>query len=264
MNATRAFIIHLERAASRRPTAERLRADLEIASEIVPAVDGASLTETELGAAYRRARFSPRYPFALGRAEIGAFLSHRAAWRRIVDEELDFGIVFEDDAAIDPRQFSALLAFLGGRRGEWDYVLTPAAGIEPRGAPILTGGGFSLLRPYAPPLRAIGQFVSRAAAERLLAVTEPFDRPVDTFLQMSWITGVPILTASPTPLRDVSLRTGGTTVQRRRMSPFDRLRHETLRPLYRARVLSLYRRETARSDWRPVVAPVPGEGRADG
>ncbi len=251
MNAVRAFIIHLERAAGRRPTVERLRADLPVASDILPAVDGAALSEAEVAPVYRRAVHEPGYPFALGRGEIGAFLSHREAWRGIVAQNLAFGIVFEDDAAIDPERFAALLGFLQARREQWDYVLTPA--IEPRGEPILAAEGFSLVRPHAPPLRAIGQFVSRAAAERLLAVTTSFDRPVDTFLQMAWITGVPILTATPTPLRDVSPDTGGTTVQRRRMPVMDRLKHEVLRPIYRAKVLKLYRQETGRPGWRPTI-----------
>jgi len=255
LNAARAFIIHLERAAGRRPTVERLRADLPVESEILSAVDGAAMSETEVAAAYARARFAPRYPFPLGRGEIGAFLSHREAWRRILAHDLAFGVVFEDDAAIDPQRFAALLAFLQDRQDRWDYVLSPAAGIEPRGEPILGAEGFSLIRPHAPPLRAIGQFVSRAAAERLLAVTLTFDRPVDTFLQMAWITGVPILTATPTPLRDVSRDTGGTTVQRRRMGALDRIKHEVMRPIYRARVLKLYRQETAKPDWRPTLSP---------
>jgi glycosyl transferase, family 25 len=254
LNAPKAFIIHLERAAGRRPAVDALRANLEITSEILAAVDGRLLSESEVTSAYGRAEFQPRYPFALGRAEIGAFLSHRAAWRRIVAEGLDFAVVFEDDAAIDPRRFSALLTFLTKRRGEWGYVLTPAAGIEPRGEAILSGDGLSLIRPHAPPLRAIGQLVSHTAAERLLAVTERFDRPVDTFLQMAWITGVPILSAVPTPLHDVSGETGGTTVQRRRIGAIERLRHEILRPVYRARVLSLYRRELAKPGWRPAIS----------
>lgn len=254
MNAPKAFIIHLEGAKGRRPAVDDLRANLEIVTEILAAVDGRRLSESEVTAAYGRAEFQPCYPFALGLTEIGAFLSHRTVWRKIVSERLDFAVIFEDDAAIDPRKFSALLAFLTARRDKWDYVLTPAAGIEPKGTAFLSGDGFSLILPDAPPLRAIGQFVSHAAAERLLDLTARFDRPVDTFLQMSWITRVPILSVAPTPLRDVSSETGGTTVQRKRMGAIERLTHEVLRPVYRARILSLYRRELAKPGWRSAIS----------
>jgi glycosyl transferase family 25 len=120
-------------------------------------------------------------------------------------------------------------------------VLLPAKPIR-SGAAVARRGALALLRPDAPPLRAIGQIVSRAAAERLLDRTLPFDRPVDTFLQMTWVTGQPLLVASPSPVSDVSLETGGTTVQRKSLGFAERLRHEALRPIYRAQVLSYYRR----------------------
>jgi GR25 family glycosyltransferase involved in LPS biosynthesis len=245
LSAPKAFIIHLERAAGRRASVEALREQLPIESEILPAVEGRLLAPEAVEAAYVRARFSPRYPFTLGLPEIGAFLSHRAAWRRIVAEGLDHALVFEDDAAINSALFASLLEFLTTERARWDYVLMPAAGLEPSGAIVARRGAFSLLRPHAPPLRAIGQVVSRSAAERLLALTAPFDRPVDTFLQMAWISGITLLVAAPTPIRDVSANTGGTTVQRRRKGLIRRLRHEAMRPIYRAQVLALYRRHLA-------------------
>jgi GR25 family glycosyltransferase involved in LPS biosynthesis len=121
----------------------------------------------------------------------------------------------------------------------------PAAGLEPAGEALATRGAFKLLRPPSPPLRAIGQAVSREAAERLLAVTEPFDRPIDTFLQMNWVTGVTLLAVTPTPIRDVSRETGGTTVQRKRLGLFARLHHEIMRPVYRAEVRKRYQRALA-------------------
>jgi hypothetical protein len=52
-----------------------------------------------------------------------------------------------------------------------------------------------------------------------------------------------VLVASPSPVRDVSLKTGGSTVQRKSMSLYERLRHEAMRPIYRAQVLARYRRD---------------------
>jgi GR25 family glycosyltransferase involved in LPS biosynthesis len=129
-------------------------------------------------------------------------------------------------------------------RAAWDYVLMPAAPVR-NGTAVVRRGALALVRPDAPPLRAIGQIVSRAAAQRLLDRTLPFDRPVDTFLQMTWVTGQPVLVASPSPVRDVSRETGGSTVQRKSMSFAERLRHEAMRPIYRAQVLARYRRHLA-------------------
>jgi glycosyl transferase, family 25 len=241
LSAPKAFILHLERAILRTANAQTLKDRLPLESEIIAAVDGARLSRSDVNQAYARRRFQPRYPFALTATEVGVFLSHRAAWRRIVDDRLDFAAIFEDDAQVDPAPFAALIEFVAAERSAWDYVLMPAAPIR-GGTAVARRGPLALLRPDAPPLRAIGQIVSRAAAERLLDRTLPFDRPVDTFLQMTWVTGQPVLVASPSPVRDVSLETGGTTVQRRSMGLVERLHHEAMRPIYRAQVLARYRR----------------------
>jgi GR25 family glycosyltransferase involved in LPS biosynthesis len=244
LSAPKAFVLHLERAISRAANVESLKGRLPMESEIVPAIDGARLSRQELDAAYARRRFRPRYPFALTATEVGVFLSHRAVWRRIVAEKLEFAAIFEDDAQIDAVSFAALIEFVAAERAAWDYVLMPAAPTG-GGRAVVRRGALALVRPDAPPLRAIGQIVSRAAAERLLERTLPFDRPVDTLLQMTWITGQPLLVASPSPVRDVSRETGGTTVQRRSMGFAERLHHEAMRPIYRAQVLARYRRSLA-------------------
>lgn len=244
LSAPKAYILHLERAVSRAANVKALKDRLPIECEIVAATDGATLSAREIEQAYARRRFRPRYPFALTATEVGVFLSHRAAWRRIVDEKLDFAIVFEDDAQVDPVLFTGLIDFVTAERAAWDYVLMPATPIR-GGMIIARRGGLALLRPDAPPLRAIGQIISRAAAERLLDRTLPFDRPVDTLLQMTWVTGQPVLVASPSPVRDVSRETGGTTVQRRSMGLAERIHHEAMRPIYRAQVLARYRRHLA-------------------
>jgi GR25 family glycosyltransferase involved in LPS biosynthesis len=248
LSGPKAFILHLERARAREATVRSLSSSLPIESEVLPAVDGAHLTPQEVDQAYARRRFRPIYPFPLTRTEVGVFLSHRAAWRRIVDEALDFAFIFEDDAEIDPAAFAALVEFVTPERQAWDYVLLPAQPIR-NGTEIASRGGFALLRPDAPPLRAIAQIVSLAAAKRLLERTAPFDRPIDTLMQMTWVTGQPVLVASPSPIRDVSRETGGSTVQRKSMGFLDRLHHEAMRPIYRAQVLARYRRYLKQAAW---------------
>jgi glycosyl transferase, family 25 len=246
LSGPKAFILHLDRAISRGPNVRSLIASMPIESEVIPAVDGARLTRQELDQVYERRRFRPRYPFELTTTEIGVFLSHRAAWRRIVDDALDFAFIFEDDAQIDANALAALLEFIIVERRTWDYVLLPAKPIR-NGTPVARRGGFALMRPDAPPLRAIAQVVSLAAAKRLLDRTLPFDRPIDTLMQMTWVTGQPVLVASPSPVRDVSRESGGSTVQRKSMGLAERLRHEAMRPIYRAQVLARYRRHLAQA-----------------
>jgi GR25 family glycosyltransferase involved in LPS biosynthesis len=225
----KAFILHLERATQRRAQVERLQASLPTPSEILPAVDGAGLSADEIARAYIRERYRPRYPFRLQPAEIGAFLSHRSAWRRIIDNGLDFALIFEDDAEIDPLAIRHAIQI--AETGSAEYICLPAdrstvSGAEPA----------ALKRPSTPPLRAIAQIVSRSAAERLLAVSAPFDRPVDSFVQMAWIAETSIATLSPSGVRDVCGVIGGSTISRKRKPLLDRLTHEVARPFYRCQI----------------------------
>jgi GR25 family glycosyltransferase involved in LPS biosynthesis len=236
MSDVKAFILHLDRAVQRQPQVERLRAALPCPSEIVAATDGARLTQQEVDAVYVRQLHRPRFSFALNRAEIGVFLSHRAAWRRIVAQNLDYALVFEDDAEIDREAFAAACAFARKTRAQWDYALAPAPQTRISGAVLAQANGVALIRPKTPPLRAIAQFVSRESALRLLAATERFDRPIDTFLQMSWVTGVELLAFQPSGVRDASGALGGSTIQRKSLGFGEKLRHEIARPIYRAQV----------------------------
>lgn len=236
MSEPTAFIIHLARSAQRLPQVEQLRAALPCPSEILPACDGSALTQAEVDGVYRRSLHAPFYPFALNRGEIGVFLSHRAAWRMIVERGLDHALVFEDDAALDPQTFAQTLRLAAQSRSIWSYALAPSEKTFVRGAVLTTSDGVALIRPDNPPLRAIAQFVSREAAQKLLAATENFDRPIDTFLQMSWVTGVELLAFQPSGVRDGSGGLGGSTIQPRKKPLGQRLARETLRPLYRAQV----------------------------
>jgi glycosyl transferase, family 25 len=231
----KAFILHLERSRQRQAQAEAITAAVPMPAEILAAVDGQKLSEADIAAVYLRQIHAPRFYLPLNRSEIGLFLSHRAAWRRILEEGLDYGVIFEDDADIDPVQFSRTCAFASASRSQWDYVVAQAMK-EPPASARSEGRRVTLHHPRSPPLRTLAQFVSNAAARRLLAVTERFDRPVDTFLQMSWVTGVELLTFKPSGVYEVSGALGGSTIQHASKSAQEKIWRELSRPIYRAQV----------------------------
>ncbi len=69
MNAE-AFIIHLQRAEGRRPQVEALKATLPLTVNVIDAVDGLKLSESDIDAVYRRIFHRPRYPFELRAADV--------------------------------------------------------------------------------------------------------------------------------------------------------------------------------------------------
>ena len=148
--------------------------------------------------------FQPKYPFELRTGEIGAFLSHRACWQAILDEGLDAGLILEDDVALDIESFNKALA-LSARAAVVDsYIRFPVIGREKHGRTIAVDGGMTLFEPRMVGLGAQAQLVGKNAARRLLDITVSYDRPIDSLLQLRWLTHVPMLAVMPNGVTEIS------------------------------------------------------------
>ncbi|NTG42192.1 glycosyltransferase family 25 protein [Rhizobium rhizogenes] len=238
----RGFIIHLDRARDRLPQVERLAAMLPVRSDIIQAVDASAFPDADIDLVYRRHLHTPRYPFEMSVGEIACFLSHRKAWAAIVEQGVDAGLVFEDDVEIDASFHAAFAAA--------QACLTPGAFIrfpfrmgKEHGECVLTHGQASVIQPGRVGLGMVAQLVSRDAAIRLLEATALFDRPVDTTVQMRWITGLSPLAVLPGGVHEISSQLGGSTIKSRKTA-FEKLSREILRPLYRAKIAIRSRRSS--------------------
>lgn len=232
----KAYVIHLERAASRRGQVEKIRESLPVLVEIVPAVDGAALSPEAFGARYRRELFHPRYPFELRAGEIGCFLSHRKCWELIVASGDDGAVIVEDDVRIDTGEFSRLLPIVVQQAGRDAYVRFPVKARRELGQVLYETGGFKVISPVTPGLGCQGQYVGREAARALLRATELFDRPVDSFLQLRFEHQVRIWTTQPMVMEEISAEIGNSLIQGQAKSILEKLRRDVVRPIYRKRV----------------------------
>lgn len=230
------IIIHLARATGRRAHVDWLRSEAPFPAEVLDATDGRELATWPV-----EPRFSPRYPFDLVPGEVGCFLSHRRAWQQILDNGLDYALVLEDDVHLAP-------GFAETVRVAADHI--DALGFiqfnpRPYGGPsqeVARTGDITLLRPQVVPLRLSAQLIHRKAAARLVELTETFDRPVDTLLQMTWQTGVPISMAQPAHTADRTAETGGSNISTRKRPLHQNIAREIKRAIYRARIAHLSRR----------------------
>ncbi len=241
----RTFVISLERAASRFENAKKMARELphrlHFPADVLPAVDGSQLTDLEIESVYRRRLYKPVYPFELRLGEIGCFLSHRNAWQQIVDLRLDAALILEDDVLIDSARFHDSIEFVRAHVPRDAYVQLPVKSIPQRAISIVSRGSHRIVMPAVTPLRTSGQWVTRRAAEKLLNATKQFDRPVDTTLQMHWITGVRLVTLDPSGIQDATTELGGSTigVGKKRSLTLDKLSREFNRAFYRARIARL-------------------------
>jgi GR25 family glycosyltransferase involved in LPS biosynthesis len=241
LGRVRAFIIHLERVKKRRQQVDTLLRQLPMPAEIVGAVDGLKLGRDEIDAVYRRRLHRPGYAFRLLETEIGCFLSHRKAWRAIVESDVDFGLVVEDDVAIEPR-FPEVVEYVAGAAGSRDYVRFPRWERGEDGKTIHRSGDIEVLEPFLPALGMQAELIGREAARLLLAATETFDRPVDSIVQMQWLHGARVLSARPIVVREIDRELGGTVLQNKQMGFVEWMAHEACRPLSRAAIARHNRR----------------------
>ncbi|NMG40596.1 glycosyl transferase [Chelativorans sp. ZYF759] len=229
-----AFIIHLPRATARKPQVSKLAAALPMEVSVVEAVDGMELGDAAIASHYVRQLHRPRYPFALGRGEIACFLSHRKAWREIVERGLDAGFVVEDDVDVETAEFGPTLDLALAHMNPADVVRFPRKADDGLGPLVASAGSSGLRTTRRVGLGMQAQLVGREAAISLLSFTEVFDRPVDTTVQMQWKHGIRILTTRPIAIREVAGELGGTTAQKRGpKSLTEKLSREILRARYR-------------------------------
>lgn len=231
----KAFIIHLARATDRKQQVEKLVRELPVKTEVINAVDSRTLSDAEINRVYTRKLHAPRYPFELSKNEIACFLSHRKAWQAIVDQGLDAGFVIEDDIELTS-VFSAAFHAVTNHFEPGSFVRFTFRDRE-QGREIFRNDQLCIIIPNPIGLGMVAQLISFDAAKKLLAVTEKFDRPVDTTVQMRWVTGLQPLAVIPGGVNEISAQLGGTTIQHKK-SFNDKLAREILRPIYRMRVRS--------------------------
>jgi GR25 family glycosyltransferase involved in LPS biosynthesis len=228
---TETLIISMPGAPARRAQVDRIRAACGMPAVVIDAIDGRALSEDDRSRAFRRALHRPRYPFSPRPGEIGCFLSHRAAWRSIIDRGLDDAVILEDDVELDPAAFASAVDAARRVVPEVGFVRLPLMERTPRR--VRSAPGPKVSNPAVLPLGTQAQVVSADAARRLLSATEPFDRPVDVFLQMRWVTGVIGCMIAPSGVFDATSVVGGSTIQGSRPAPLRLLSREIRRPIYR-------------------------------
>ncbi|UXM94782.1 glycosyltransferase family 25 protein [Bartonella sp. HY329] len=236
MSEIKAFIIHLERAKDRQAQVEALSASLPFSCEITAAIDANILDQNVIDNHYKPKSQKPFYPFALSRTEIACFLSHRKAWQQIIDQGLVGAFIFEDDVTLTA-DFELSLATALPFMNEDTYIRFPFRERE-SGKILAQKQNHRLIEPCPVGLGQVAQYIGRNCAQKLLDATMQFDRPVDTTLQMFWLTNVRPLSVLPGGVSEISAALGGSTVQKKTRF-WDKLRREILRPLYRKRIASL-------------------------
>lgn len=169
------FLINLDRSTDRLLAFDEQMSGFGLKYERVPAVDGNSLSEGEVDRLSRAS--SGRLPWDKG--AMGCFLSHRKVWELIIERELDWAFIAEDDLHIAkanpffsestwiPENADIIKAETFRRRAVLSKALDEKI------------NGHDLRRLESIHVGAGGYFINCEAAEFLCAITEELSDPVD-------------------------------------------------------------------------------------
>lgn len=177
------LVINLDRSAERWRHSATAYADAGFTVERLAAIDGETLPADEIDRVVDRNGNLRLYKRPLTAGEIGCYLSHRAAWRRIANGAAGGGYVFEDDA-VPTGLLAEAMALIEKRTPDWDVIKLFSSG-GPRGR-VVVSGALSLRAPAVLPASTAGYAVSRCGAKKLLRSSERFSRPLDIDIKHWW------------------------------------------------------------------------------
>ncbi len=245
-----AFVLHLTRASRRRANAHQLRDTCEATDgfetvEVWPAVDGSALSSSDLSDVVGADLFHLSYPFPLNNGEIGCFLSHRQIWAEMQMREAGAALIIEDDTGIDSDHFPLAMELAAQNIARLGYIQLQTRPIAGPATLIDSNGPCRLSVPQNAGLRTTAQMVSKEAAAHLLQLSEVIDRPLDTFVQSHWHTGMRPAMILPSGISDAADDLDGSTIQKGDKSIFEKLVRTIRRTRYRQGVNMLSRRSPA-------------------
>lgn len=172
----------------------------------IEATSSAQLQEHPDYALYDTASNANQYYRELTPAEIATYLSHRRAWQRMLDDDLDFAIILEDDVLL-ANSFAYLVRTVVELENPWHVLklAEPYARVKSKGIERL--GASTLVQYPHVPLGTSAYVIKREGAQAMLEWSERFFRPLDVDFQWAWQPGLKVRGLRPYPVQ-VSHRLG--------------------------------------------------------
>lgn len=188
------FIINLADSHARLAHCRQQLADIQF--ERIEAVNGRNLNAQQIAQHYDEKHNPVRYHKPLTVGEVGCYLSHRKVWQRIIDEQLDYAIVLEDDFVLN-QPIDGISQALEAISEPWDYIKLAEYPNKRKAIHSASCGAYELVVYNKVPARTCAQVVSLQGAKKLLAASQRFSRPVDIDIQYWWEMGIVVYGLKP-------------------------------------------------------------------
>jgi glycosyl transferase, family 25 len=193
------LLINLDKSKERLALCDKRMIAAQLSYERISAVYGADLDTTQIDQHYSKHLGWRSYYKELNVGEIGCYLSHRKAWQKIVDEQLDFAIILEDDFYMSG-DLTRVMNLIGEIQHEWHYIKLAKHSRKRKAIHQIPLAEYSLVTYDKVPARTCAQVVSYAGAKLLLANSSPFGRPIDIDLQHWWEKKIKLFGIEPCPV----------------------------------------------------------------
>ena len=146
---------------------------------------------------YSKKLNSQKYHIPLTDGEIGCYIAQRNAWKEIIKDGVDYGLVLEDDIFLK-NDLKLILDNIEDLKIQWHILKLTDLKESPRKAmEIGNFNKFKLVSYLKPPTLSCADLVSKEGAARLLDLSNPFGRPVDVDKQWFIFEGIKIYGLKP-------------------------------------------------------------------
>ena len=166
------FVVNLATATQRREAMQALLAQHQIIASWLDAVDGRLIPEAELAQHFDAERAELEYG-PMVRSEIGTSLSHINIYRQMVEQQIQYAVVLEDDVEL-ASDFCRVLSQLPNALSWAEPAMVQLTYVER--AYTKSGqklGEHRLMRPHGGVWLTSGYFITLAAAQNLLNALYP-------------------------------------------------------------------------------------------
>jgi glycosyl transferase family 25 len=195
------YIINLDSNPERLAKCSERLANQSVNFERVSGVLGSALTNAEIVQHYDNNLNRNKYFTPLTAGQIGCYLSHRKAWRKIAEGDAPFGIVLEDDFLL-LSDLKLSISTIQALNFSWDVI--KLAAYQSRGRKVKfshqVNNKMNVAVHFKPMSGGAATAISKTAAQQLLDATNKFGRPVDTDIQHFWEKGIKVLSLLPYPV----------------------------------------------------------------
>ena len=201
INTCPVYVINLDCAETRMQSMDQQLSNLCISYQRIAAIKGVDLPTNEVEKVYSSKLNQQHFRYNLSLGEIGCYMSHRNIWQMMIEQNIEFAIILEDDLVINAN-FQQLFSQVNSLKN-YDLIKLAVNRNFPAAQKKKITDSFELINFHTIPNCTTGYTISLNGAKKLLA-REAFYRPVDIDLQFCKELDLSVYGLQPYPITENS------------------------------------------------------------